>query len=354
MIGVDSDDPILTDLLTSTLELLAEAGGWVHPDTRIVARGGQFSLYCDTDADGALLVIPRTALLRVDAVTWADDPEHLRFEQLPDDVGDTELALLYIQTALHNRAERLAWIERTHPAVATLPPDVVTQLRTLVPGFRSAPTSARDALFANRCLRVDLGDGHGTQRVLVPVLDLLNHHGDGAVPQWDGESFSIGVRRPFGTSECALDYGLNRDALELAAVYGFADSSAAVAHLPHVSAHVPDIGVVTVRAAGRELSGDFAPLTIDRTDGAAEISHLTFSADPQAMGRLVEEIASTSDWESASSRAVLKALGEQALDRTQELRAMCSADDPALDVLRAAADRQCAVLDSAVDVLEHP
>ncbi len=260
--------------------------------------------------------------------------------------------MLYIQAALHNQADRLAWIEQTHPAVATLSDDIVAALRDLVPGFRATPMSPRDVLFADRCLRVDLNDGHGVQRVLVPVLDLVNHHAGGATPQWDGESFALDLRRPFGTSECALDYGLDRDALELAAVYGFADPNAHVAHLPHVTADVPGIGAVSVRGEGRRPSGDFAPLTVRDGDAGIEISHLTFSAEASAQRRLVDELTGMTGWDAATARSVLRKVGIAAQGRTRAFRDLCEGSGDAVTVLRAAAERQGAVLSAALAALE--
>lgn len=358
MIEVDSDDPILADLLTTTLELIVDAGGWVHPQTRILARDGQFSVECGGEVDVPLLVIPRAAFLRVDAVTWDEDPSLLRVVDVPHDTGDTEISLLHVQSALHNQARRLEWIARTHPAVADLRPDVESALRDLVPGFRLVPTTPRDVLFANRCLRVDLGDGRGAQRVLVPLLDLLNHHAAGAAASWDGESFAISVRRPFGTAECALDYGLDRDAMELAAVYGFADTGAGIAHLPHVTVDVPGVGVVSVRGEGRQPSGGFASLTVRHDDAGAEddarveISHLTFARDAMTMQSLVDELTQAAGWDAAASRAALQALGDRAHVQTLQLRDLCVGDDDVMAVVRGAAALQGAVLSAALEVLE--
>lgn len=349
---VDAEDPILADLLASILDLVADTGGWVHPQARIVAREGQFLVECDADDDEPLLLIPREALVRVDAVTWADDPLMLRVEEPPADVGDAELSLLYLTAALHNQVERLAWISRTHPAVAGIPEQIVDALRALVPGFRVADTSPRDVLFANRCLRVDLDDGRGAQRVLVPVLDLLNHHPGGASPQWDGKSFALAVRRPFGGTECALDYGLDRDALELAAVYGFADPDAGVAHLPHVTADVPGVGVVSVRGEGRQTSGGFAPLAVRHGDEGIDITHLTFTVDADAQDRLVDEVSELAGWDAATTRSVLRQLGAAARERTRQFRDLCDADDEAAAVLRTAADRQDAVFSTAITSLD--
>lgn len=355
MIGVESDDPILSDLLASTLDLLADAGGWVNPRTILVARDGQFSVECSSDDDEPLLFIPREALVRVDAVVWADHPWALRVAELPDDIGDIELSLLYVQAAIHNQVERLPWIARTHPVVAELPDEVVTALRTLVPGFRSTSLSPRDVLFANRCLQVDLGDGRGVQRVLIPVLDLLNHHPAGARPSWDGTAFTLSVHRPFGTVECALDYGLQRDALELAAVYGFASADAAVAHLPHLTTRVTGVTGVTdvsVVASGRQASGEFAPLSVHHGQEGTQISHLTFTVDAAAMRRLVDDVAAVGGLDPAASRTVLRAVGEEALERTRGLQHLCSGGGEAITVLRDAASRQCAVLSSALEALD--
>ncbi len=352
MIEVDADDPILADLLASTLDLVADAGGWVHPQTRILARDGQFSVECGGEVDTPLLGIPRTAFLRVDAVTWDEDPSLLRVVDVPDDIGDTEISLLHVQAALHNQAGRLEWIARTHPAVADLLPDVESALRDLVPGFRLVPTTPRDVLFANRCLRVDLGDGRGAQRVLVPLLDLLNHHAAGAAASWDGESFAISVRRPFGTSECALDYGLDRDALELAAVYGFTDSEAGLAHLPVTCTDVPGIGMVSVVAAGRQATGALAPLTVERMGNETRISQLTFTTDAVTMHALVTQLAQAADWDTAAARAALQAVGARAREKTLELRDMCVGDDDVIAVIRGAAARQGGVLASALAALD--
>lgn len=353
MIEVDSDDPIVADLLASTLELVADAGGWVHPQVRLVAREGQLSVNSAADDDAPLMAIPRAALVRVDAVTWAKDPSSLRVEELPDDVGDIELSLIYVQSALHNQVERLAWISRSHPAVTELPVDVVDAMRAFVPGFRATTTTPRDALFANRCLRVDLGDGRGVQRVLVPVLDLLNHHAGGAAPQWDGQTFTIATARAEGTAECFLDYGLERDALEFAAVYGFADRSATVAHLPRVTADVPGFGRVEVETAGRRESGDFAPLTVAERRDTISISHVTLSTDPDGMHRLVVDLSEAGGWDESTAAHVLSILGAEAREQSRSLAGMCRGDSAALAVLRAAADRQAEVLSTAVSMLSR-
>lgn len=352
MTSIEADDPVVADLLAGTLELVGDAGGWVHPAARLIARGGQFSLECAAQDDEPLLVIPRGAFVRVDAVIWADDPTTLRVLDLPDDIGDTEMSLVYLQSALHNQADRLGWIVRTHPTIAELPVDVITALQALVPGFRSSPTTARDVLFADRCLRVDLGDGRGAQRVLVPILDLLNHHASGPSGTWDGDSFAVSVRRPFGTDECALDYGRDRDALEMAAVYGFADGSAQIAHLPAVHVDVPSVGKVRLRAVGRQPDGSFADLAVTVAAGETVISHITVGIEPPSMQRLVSELAAVPDWDHAMARRVLSTLVVAAAEQVTHLADLCAGYSPAEQTVASAARCQLGVLDAAAALLD--
>ncbi|CAB4750412.1 unannotated protein [freshwater metagenome] len=100
-------------------------------------------------------------------------------------------------------------------------------VRAIVPSFRTPQMGAIDLLWANRCFRLPIETGGPPERVLIPIVDLLNHHADGAVGDWDAETFQVATAPAFGTSECALDYGMERDAMEMAVVYGFAGSSRA-------------------------------------------------------------------------------------------------------------------------------
>jgi hypothetical protein len=342
---VESDDPIVADLLMGTLQLVAEAGGWVSPGTRLVAHGGQLSLAFGGDEDVPLLRIPREAWVRVDRVTWADDAERLTVASPPDDVGDIELEMLYTQVALHNQCGKLDWLARTHPSLAPdLPDGLVRSVRRLVPGFRTGPASAVDLFLANRCFRVDLGDGAGTQRVLIPVVDLLNHRSGGATGTWDGAAFHVTARRPFGDHECALDYGMDRDAVEMAVVYGFVDPSVEVAHSVPVSADVPGLGSVRVSGTGRSASGALLDVTADRTGAGTVITRIAFRrADRRAT---VTETAAATGWDEATTRAALHALARANLLLLEETIEQCrtAPQAPAVQTIAAAARHQAGIL----------
>ncbi len=221
---VDAESPLVADLLAGTLEIIREAGGFIAPTTRLIERSGQLSLGSSADDNSPMLCIPRECFVRVDRVTWAEQESRMVIVEVPEEFSDIETEMLYLQVALHNACGKLEWMQRTHPSLDPhLPDDLVNAVRELIPSFRNPMMAATDVLWANRCFRIPMTEGEAPERVLIPVVDLLNHHRDGAVGDWTGEDFEVGALKPFGTSECALNYGMNRDALEMVVVYGFLD-----------------------------------------------------------------------------------------------------------------------------------
>ncbi len=224
---VDCESALVADLLAGTLEVVRENGGFIAPTTRLIERAGQLSVTSTADDDSPLFRIPRECFVRVDRVTWAEQEDRMVIVDVPEEFTDVETEMLYLQVALHNACDKLAWMNRTHPALdPTLPEDLVNAIQSLLPSFRNPMMAATDVLWANRCFRIPFSDDLQPERVLIPLVDLLNHHALGAVADWTGEDFMITTRKPFGTSECALDYGMQRTALEMAVVYGFFDPGA--------------------------------------------------------------------------------------------------------------------------------
>lgn len=338
---VEADDPIVADLLQGTLDLVLEAGGWVDPTVVLLAEDGQLSVLSDAADDSPLVVVPRLAVVRVDSVTWADDDERLVVELPPDDAGDIELQMLYVQSALHNQCAKLPWLSATHPALALeVSVDLVEAVRRCVPGFRSSPLSPREVLWANRCFRLPWDAS--MPRVLVPLVDLLNHHAGGASGTWDGETFAVPARYPFGTAECALDYGMGRDALETAIVYGFVDDSADVARSAPIHLELDGLPDLTVVGAGRAPDGSWLPVTAQRTPDGLVVSHLTFSAaDPH---RAARELASATGLGSGEIERALGAVIEENLRLLDDVQASARGGSPAESTLAGAAGHQAAVM----------
>ncbi len=342
---VDAEDHMAADFLAGTVDLVLGLGGWLHPDARVVERGGQFSLSCDAETGQPLIRLPRQAFVRVGRVTWSDSVERLEVLDTPADLGDAEAELLILQTALHNACDRIPWLVATHPVLAPdLSPDVIDAVRAFRPSFRLRQPTPASLLWSTRAFRLPLGPAGEPEPVCLPLVDLLNHASGGATGTWTGESFDVHASRPTSTGECLLDYGLQRDAIGMAVVYGFADESCPVAHSAPVTVDVPGVGRVVVAAKGRARSGDLLPPVVTPSDEGAAISHLTFREGGRA--DLVEGLARASGWSDAECAEIVEAVAEANLALVEALTARASElpDAPAARVLSDAARRQRSVL----------
>lgn len=341
-VHVAADDPLVADLLLASLELVGEAGGWVAPGTTICAVDGQLHIE-SARTIGPLLRIPEQLWVSVDDVSWDTTDSTLGIQAIPDDMGELEVPMLYLQVALHNACGKLLWLRATHPVLADdFPSDVTEALRTWVPGFRASSRTDVDVLLANRCFHIARSSDRAPRRMLIPIVDLLNHHGDGAVGDArhaaQGLSFDVDISQPFATPECALDYGMARDALETAAAYGFLDQSATHAHSASVSFAYPEIGTVSISGANREPDGQRGPVRAQVTDAGTELNRLTFRAgDKQAM---LDDVIAATGWSPKQAAGVIEACAEANIERLDMLeRASDKAPESRSAALIAAAAR---------------
>lgn len=336
---VDADDDLVADFLAGSLETVIEAGGWIHPGARLVVQGGHGRVMCEGDPGQPLLSVPREAIVRIAQADWGVDSDGLVLLRAPQDASDVERELLLLQVAFHNSRGALPALIRTHPVLATdLTLSCIAAVRALVPAFRAEPVTPVDVFWGTRAFRLPVGVDTSVEPAAVPLIDLLDHHVGGATPDWTGSGFRVDVSRPSDGAECFLDYGMTRDALEMAVVYGFVDTSARIARSAPVIVEVPGLGVVTVSGDGRTESGTTVPPMVTTSGEGVRVSHVVF--DPESHrdadapeGRLPVE--------------ALTAIAEENLRLLQELRAACPAT-PAGEVLSAAAALQAGVITAAL------
>ena len=346
---VDADDDLVADLLAGTVEAVLDAGGWVHPGARFIAREGQLSVDCEALVGEPLMRIPRAAFIRIGRVDWADDPDRLAFEGVPDEFGEAETELLYLQTALHNACGKLPWLTRTHPVLAPdLSDAVVDAMRAFRPSFRVDRPTAAGVLWSNRVFRLPMADGGDPEPVAMPLIDLLDHHHAGATASLGEDSFSVSVGRGDSSGEaptaCLLDYGLRRDAIGMAVVYGFADTFCPVAHSAPCTVEVPGVGVVEVLARGRASTGELLPPIIARKGDHLAMSRLTFG-DDDAPWDLSDDV----ELSAVQRRAIITAVAERNAELLDALRAAASACESAsARVVHDAALRQRQVIDASM------
>lgn len=228
--GADLDHPIdtelIADLIAGTVEVVLEVGGRLHPSLRVVVRGGELSVEADVPEGEPIIELPSAAFLPIARVTW-DDGDVLRFHDDDDVLSDAGFALLTMQVALHNACGKLPRLIATHPQLAAdLTPEVVSAVRAVKPGFRSEERSPVSLFWSNRVLRIPRAAGGEPEPMALPIVDCLDHRSGGATGTWTGEGFHVTAAHAGAAPACFLDYGHDRDPLDLALDYGFADPHA--------------------------------------------------------------------------------------------------------------------------------
>lgn len=340
---VDADDDLVADLLAGSLEAVVEAGGWIHPEATLVARGGQGSVECDAPDGQPLLRVPREALIRIGRVDWTDDDEALTFEGVPDDFGSVETELLIMQVALHNACGKIPWLVRTHPAVADdVSDELVAAMRALRPSFRRRRPSPASLFWSTRVFRLPVAADGGTEPVAIPVIDFLNHDRSGATGQWTGDAFCVDLSRPGALPQAVLDYGLQRDAIGMAVVHGFVDTSADLAHSAPVTVDVD--GLIRVEARGRDASGALLAPVARREGSGWLLSHLVLdSRDPE---RAERDVARAMGVDAGSAARVVSAIAEANDGLLAEVLSAQASGDASM-TLQQAARHQVAVIAEA-------
>lgn len=343
---VDADDDLVADLLAGSVEAVLEAGGWIHPAARIVVRDGQghVETLVALAPQEPLLQVPSSCFVRIGRVTWLESDDSLALDGIPEDFGDAEAQLLILQTALHNACGKVPSLIATHPALAPdLHDSVVQAVRVFRPSFRRTRPSAAGLFWSNRVFRVPPAPGAPPEPCAIPLIDMLDHHSAGATGTWTGDGFTVTAVSPRGGSEAMLDYGLQRDAIGMAVVYGFADTSATVAHSAPLTVEVPGIGLVRVEGRGRASDGSrLAPAA--RPEGSGWLlSHLTFAVThPTAC---VAETARALGVGESRASTIVDAVAEANRELAAGLVAVADRS-AAGSVLGSAAERQLEVISS--------
>ncbi|MBI1351728.1 MAG: hypothetical protein GC156_11495 [Actinomycetales bacterium] len=344
---VEADDDLAADLLAGTVELVLEAGGWIHPEARFRARAGEIGVWCAAELGEPLLHLPSEAFLRIGRASWSASGERLEFTDPPADVGGLEHELLILQTALHNACDKIPQLVATHPVLAPdLDDPVIDAVRAFRPSFRRRQPTPAGLFWSDRTFRLPAHEGAAPEPMALPLVDLLNHAQGGATGSWTGETFDVRAARGPG-GECVLDYGLERDAIGMAVVYGFVDHTCQVAHSAPLDVEVPSMGPVRVLARGRTRAGALLPPVVTETSSGTEISHLTYR--PGGGAALARRLEKASALTSGQCAAIVHAVAAANLDLLGRLVGAIDAAprSAAGAVLRGAARRQSDVITSS-------
>ena len=335
--SVDATTPGVADLVGALVDLVVEDGGTVHPNLRFVERGGAMGVEFEGEAgERPLFEVPEGLLVPVDAVQWDPGPEQIAVAVDDPGLSAAQRQALELMVALYECTGKARWAATALPE-CWLPhdADALSVVRTVVPGFAGVPHNVAEVFVASRVLRVGRRE-QVERRVLMPLVDLLDHHRTGAPLVVADGTLRIPVVRIGDAPTCFASYGSRRSPLDTALHFGFTDTSAVHARSIAVDL-APPVGVtgldaVVVQGRHALAVSRFDPPRVALEDGRLVLSHLTFDvAHP--------------DRAPAMLALAFAGIGRQGVG-------VPDPHEAAIDVVRRAAAANATVLDAAASALD--
>jgi hypothetical protein len=205
---------------------------------------------------------------------------------------------LLLHVALYNATGKIPWLMANHPRAALRDhPEIVAAICGVRPGFGDHWRPPAETFLSTRTFRLNPvdDDPRGSEtRVLLPLVDLLNHHRDGARLTLDERAMTVANAHPLSGDECFAHYGGRRDVLDLALQYGYVDRHTAIARSAPVKVEIREIGEVRVKTASQRRNHPMDPPRIEVTERGLVLSHLTFHARHPEWARTSLALAVTS------------------------------------------------------------
>jgi hypothetical protein len=309
-----------------------------------------------------LVVLPRELLLPVTGAEWADSTERLILRSPPPGITPLQRALLGLHVDLYNVIGKLPWTIDHHPrAVVPGHSPVLDALRDLRPGLYQKSDLPAEIFLHTRVFGLkspsDPAVATPTKpaaktQVLMPLIDTLNHHPQGAPYQLDESGLRVRLAQPSGTAECFAAYGGRRDVLDLALHYGYVDEATPFAFSAPASIEAPGLGRVAVGASRTRPAHPLDPPRVSWEGETLAISHLCCHRQhPERLRAalrlpLLAVARKRGLADDAANHKIDRAMAALAeanlslLTKLQQATRNCLGHGPAADLLLRAADRQ--------------
>jgi hypothetical protein len=288
IIRVDSSNTQVQSLIETIAGILINNGARINPNLFILESDGNLSIHCPSDStEVTLFVVPEALLIPVSKITWGvakDAHTGIRTIDIASavDLTPVQSELLHLQIELYNTLSKFEWFLTEHPSSALSQfPGIEHLIIQCEPNY--ARSQSLEDFLATRVL--GYRDKSSTEEhwpktpVLMPLVELINHHSRGAPFDMSNGCVTVSANRTDSSSECFVNYGGMRDALQMFVSYGFADESSIVATSTPVT--IPLIGDNSSTRLGtlvveRKLSKGYLP-KITAHESTLTLSKVIFS-----------------------------------------------------------------------------
>lgn len=297
---VRSDNATVRELVGAMFDLVVAHGGSVHPKLWVAEREGSMSVHVDGSDDELLMRVPAEILVPVDRVQIEAVGDELVVVTPDEAMTAVQHEALDKHLRLYNATAKVAWARAMLPDVALagnpVGPDVMDRLRHA--GARRGRSVAA-AFLATRTLGLRIpaspaasgatgtdptelqGDGEaGAARrpVLMPLLELVNHHPHGSPFGGSARGLRATVAHPVGGTEVYVRYDAHDDVIDMALRYGFVGDDARRTRVCPVQVEVSGLRVI-IESSRRRATHPFDPPGVTVEGSTLTLSHLSIDAD---------------------------------------------------------------------------
>lgn len=345
---IETDSPEIEKHLQKLVELVGEAGGWVHPQTKIESFDGNLCVKIDGPLPQGrqFIKLPMQALLNTESlnITLKND----EFTIAPDKdtpISKMQLELAEAKLSLYNLTGKAKWYKdncfwlkiSAYPQLL----DKILEARGTNQRFEEYKKKVVGGLkgkeldefvaygfIKQRVLGHKDVESQQAQRSIMPIIDYLNHHHLGTSFSFSNPDnvqakgpniLSVAVSQPIVNSQECYAHYTPLDALDSYLSYNFIEEWAPYVRSIPVEFEVEDIGKIVIRGMGNVLNRNkmnakiadlriFMPIQVEKEqDGVRTLSHLVIpsvnkaSALRRTLGILINNFAK----EKMDNRAVL-------------------------------------------------
>lgn len=261
---IQSDSLEMSKALKLLVLLCEKSGAQFHPDLTIQYQNFDLSIICKNPNVGRLMLLTEENLLPVNSEHFTLENDHIILKPTAD-TGWSGLQndIAHIIFSIFNHSEKIKQIRRnsfwlTMQRKNELCNHILAAKQYDMSDKRFLDVSQNQSqqdqvvlknFFNSRVLGLSKG-GNESQRVIMPVIDYLNHHWGGASYNFPVKNAPILLRvnraQPVPDSDECFAFYSPMDALDSYIKYGFSDLSAPVVRSAPLDIDIEDIGRIEI------------------------------------------------------------------------------------------------------------
>ena len=284
--AVDAESPGIAEPLLAMMAMVVEGGGFIAPGLRIVERGGSIRIERSLSAPPVerLVMVPPSLLVPTGRLVWVEDRDQLRLASEPAHLTPERRDMLDLLLAIYNGAGKARWAQGHPMAVLSEDAALLAITRSIKPDVAVRTGPLAEMFIANR--QVTKGRLAGELRdvpVIMPVMDFMNHHGDGDSFRFHHGQLGVSEVHVAGSEECVSSYGGRRDAIDWAISHAWVDVETPYVASAPLAIDLPGIGRLVIEGRSTGANHRANPPQTQFATGAVRLSHAVFDArQPQA------------------------------------------------------------------------